>query len=332
MAIIHISADEDVIRARIKKRGEETGRFIPENELVNSLLSPDISIRKLAPLCDLVVRFRNNGDTPRLLSVEDHSGNLQRGLYRHFGVITRQIMPFPGGLGPLFFENTAMTGRPFTKIGEASPYQPYYPEFEGCLLVKQSTSDSWQPCVAKLFNRVITCYAGSCDISSESEKPLFRYEVTDKTVVKLHDEYHFSASGKSPLFSGKRDSSGRMIVKEITPVEEKLRFSFYVNQIDESNNLIFLEFATPVDIARLSWKQHIELTKHEYKREKELGSFGDDPNRITQWKINYQSMDHSHNVNTLLALKGAIKLQSTALCPRRGKKARYNIIYSNLRP
>ena len=131
-----MSADEDVLRARIKKRGELTGRMIPEKDILSSLANPDISIRKLAHLCDLVVRFQNNGDTPRLLSVEDHSGNLQRGLYRHFGVITRQLMPFPQGLGPLFFENTAMVGNPFKKIGEATSYQPYYPEFEGCLLVK----------------------------------------------------------------------------------------------------------------------------------------------------------------------------------------------------
>lgn len=136
LAIIHITADEDIIRERLRIRGEQTGRVIPEAEIVSSLRNPEVSIRKLACKCDLVVRFANNKEVPELLSVEDHSGNLQRGLYRHFGVISRQIVSFPEGLGPLFFENTAMCGDPFHKLGEAKSYQPYYPEFEGCLLVK----------------------------------------------------------------------------------------------------------------------------------------------------------------------------------------------------
>lgn len=136
IAIIHVTATEEEIRKRIRIRGEQTGRMIPEADIVRSLRDPEISIKVLARQCDLVVRFDNSDGTPKLLSVEDHSGNLQRGLYRHFGVITRQLAPFPQGLGPLFFENTAMIGTPFKKVGDAVSYQPHYPEFEGCLLVK----------------------------------------------------------------------------------------------------------------------------------------------------------------------------------------------------
>jgi hypothetical protein len=145
LAIFHITAEENIIRRRLRERGEQTGRVIPEADIAASLADPEASVRRLAPACDLVVRFRNDGpDAPRLLSVEDHSGNLQRGLYRHFGVITSQALPFPQGLGPLFFESTAMVGEPFTRLrtgegeGEGGEGPPWYPDFEGRLLVKVS--------------------------------------------------------------------------------------------------------------------------------------------------------------------------------------------------
>ena len=138
IAILHISASDDIVRARIQQRGEETGRFIPEEQIALSLRTPAISVQHLAPLCDLVVRFNNDGGTPRLLSVEDHSGNLHRGLNRHFGVITRQHLQFPDGYGPLFFENTALRGNPFLPkdASISHSHKPNYPQYKGQLLVK----------------------------------------------------------------------------------------------------------------------------------------------------------------------------------------------------
>lgn len=56
----------------------ETGRTIPEREIVRSLQSPEESIRLLAPKTDLVVRITNES-TIKLCSVEDYSGNWHQG-------------------------------------------------------------------------------------------------------------------------------------------------------------------------------------------------------------------------------------------------------------
>lgn len=160
--------------------------------------------------------------------------------------------------------------------------------------------------------------------SEDYEEPLWRCEITERTVVKLHDEYHFSPR----LNAVKRDINGNEITREKIHADERLRFSFYVNRIDADNNISFLEFATPVDIARMSWKQHIELTKYEYRRKLDSGgnSTTNNKNCITEWKVNFDSMAHSYNINTLLALKGAIKLKSTSPCERPGMLAMTDLI------
>ena len=161
----------------------------------------------------------------------------------------------------------------------------------------------------------MTCIGALSGPSEDYEKPLWRYEITERTVVKLHDEYHFSPRLKAV----KRDLCGNEIVRDDIHSDERLRYSFYVNQIDANNNVSFLEFSTPVDVARMSWKQHIDLTKHEYRRKMEPGgNSASNKNSITEWKVNFDSMSHSYNINTLLALKGAIKLKSTAPCERAG--------------
>lgn len=151
---------------------------------------------------------------------------------------------------------------------------------------------------------------------SSGDTPFFEYEITDRTVVKLHEEFHFSSSFRP----SKRDINGIAIMKDNSPAEDRLRFSFYLNRIAPDNTISFLEFSTSVEVAMLSWKQHIDQTKYEYRRK--LDTSADDLSGekvLTEWKINFESMTNSLNVNTLLALKGAIKIKSTALCDRKGK-------------
>ena len=119
IAIFHVSAPEEIIRRRIQKRCDESGRSVPESSIRRSLESPEKSIQLLAPKADLVVRISNES-TIQLLSVEDHSGNWKRGLERHFGVIARQDPAFPDWLGPLYLENTAMVGSPFIMVDSTS--------------------------------------------------------------------------------------------------------------------------------------------------------------------------------------------------------------------
>ena len=72
--------------------------------------------------------------------MEDHSGNWQRGLEKHFGAISRQNLSFPDWLGPLYLENTAMVGAPFVMLDSTSSvnnrHHSSIPLHEGYLLVK----------------------------------------------------------------------------------------------------------------------------------------------------------------------------------------------------
>ncbi|CAE7706595.1 Swap70, partial [Symbiodinium microadriaticum] len=115
IAIIYITASEATVRARIAKRSRETGRNIPESEIVRSLQSPEESIRLLSPKTDLVIRITNES-TIKLSCVEDYSGNWHQGLYKHFGVISHQHDSFPDWLGPLYFANTSLVGEPFVTL------------------------------------------------------------------------------------------------------------------------------------------------------------------------------------------------------------------------
>jgi hypothetical protein len=224
-----------------------------------------------------------------------------------------------------------------------------------CYAMQESTSGEWTACTARLTGRVIQCYAETAAAagsegrgngreggSGGGKTPLFRYEITERTVVRLHEEGHFSAPAPPapapapPSRGAKRDASGEPLPGqgqgqgggegEAAPRDERLRFAFYVNQLDDKGGgVTFLEFATPVDLGRLSWKHHIELSKHEYKRvrQREAGlslspsDLGLSLNRIAEWKLSPESIAqgsaHS-SVSTLLALRGAVRLRSTALC------------------
>jgi hypothetical protein len=117
IAIIYINAPEEIIRARIAKRSNETGRNIPESAILRSLRSPERSLQILAPKTDLVVRIWN-GKTIILQAVEDHSGNWHRALGKHFGTIAEQPLKFPYSLGPLYLELTSFQGNMFRVANE----------------------------------------------------------------------------------------------------------------------------------------------------------------------------------------------------------------------
>jgi hypothetical protein len=337
IAILHIFASDDIVRARIQQRGEETGRFIPEAEIVKSLTSPNISVGHLAPLCDLVVRFKNDEGTPRLLSVEDHSGNVHRGLNRHFGVITRQHLQFPEGLGPLFFESTALGKaghNPFLKdqASRDAKFKTTYPELSGEVLVKESKASPWCLCTARLADRVITC----TPVHRPFGRPLALYEITDRTVVRLHEEFHHcKPENKSDTFDNSNTTTTTTIsntdtsncTKETVPEEKihigdhRLRYPFYVNRLDENNNLSFLEFSCDDEALRESWKNIIIDSKVLYKKERQVRIYGDDTRRITKWIIDPEGIAESRSVGTLIgaaqAAGGGIKLKSSALCDRK---------------
>lgn len=115
IAIFYISASEPTIRARIAKRTAETGRAIPESQVLRSLRSPEDSLKKLAPLTDIVARIWNE-NAIQLKCVEDYSGNWFRGLGRLFNAVETEELKFPHSLSTLYLEKTSLRGEPFSAV------------------------------------------------------------------------------------------------------------------------------------------------------------------------------------------------------------------------
>ena len=70
LAILVVTASEETVRRRAAARGEQTGRFIPEHLLVDSLRSTATSIDALTPLVHFVARVRNETQ-PELVAYEE---------------------------------------------------------------------------------------------------------------------------------------------------------------------------------------------------------------------------------------------------------------------
>jgi hypothetical protein len=70
IGIFYVYASEANIRQRIKSREEQTGRGVPEAELMASLNAPDRSLGMLMPLVDFVARINNNEGEPKLDAFE----------------------------------------------------------------------------------------------------------------------------------------------------------------------------------------------------------------------------------------------------------------------
>ena len=65
IAIFHVNADEDVVKARAQRRGEETGRFVPLAELLDSIRRVPQTVDLLTPLSHFVATIDNSGNVPR---------------------------------------------------------------------------------------------------------------------------------------------------------------------------------------------------------------------------------------------------------------------------
>jgi len=99
IAIISITADEEIIRSRIAARAKITGRNVPERLITDSLEAPDKSLRMLVSKVDFLARITNN-DGPRLVSFEefDHSGNFE---------VVRNVLSVGGSANPRFPQSLA---------------------------------------------------------------------------------------------------------------------------------------------------------------------------------------------------------------------------------
>lgn len=162
-----------------------------------------------------------------------------------------------------------------------------------------------------MSKRVITCTPASRPFG----RPLTRYEITDRTVVRLHEESrHLSVSSVKVVSGSGGDESSE---NSVQADDDRLRYSFYVNKLDDKNNVSFLEFSTASDEIRTTWKELMITTKKEYIREQEIRIYGNDTHRLVKWKINRDSLSSSKNVSEMLSLTGLISMKSSTLLDRK---------------
>lgn len=67
IAIIQISATEGAIWERVRKRAEQTGRHVPESEVLDSLRRVPETVELLAPYSAFVATIDNTEETPKLV-------------------------------------------------------------------------------------------------------------------------------------------------------------------------------------------------------------------------------------------------------------------------
>lgn len=66
IAILYVTADKDEIMRRARKRGEATGRYVPEEEILDSINRVPRSVSRLAPGAEFLAVIDNTGPVPHL--------------------------------------------------------------------------------------------------------------------------------------------------------------------------------------------------------------------------------------------------------------------------
>ena len=73
IAIIHVVADDAVVYERARRRGEATGRHVPDSEIQDSIDRVPKAVEHLAPLASFVATIDNSSEEPRLIGWKDRS-------------------------------------------------------------------------------------------------------------------------------------------------------------------------------------------------------------------------------------------------------------------
>ena len=80
LAILHVTASPDIIRARAKSRAEKTGRAIPTDLLEENIQQVPKSVAALAPYVDVTFTIANEDDQPiQLIRKRCQKDDIQRG-------------------------------------------------------------------------------------------------------------------------------------------------------------------------------------------------------------------------------------------------------------
>jgi hypothetical protein len=103
IAIFYVFADEKIIRERVKRREQLTGRGVPEAELLDSLQAPDRSLGMLVSHVDFIARINNNGTIPYLTAFETvNTTGGWASISNQFAKTQADPTEFPESLAPLW--------------------------------------------------------------------------------------------------------------------------------------------------------------------------------------------------------------------------------------
>ena len=101
IAIFYVYASDRQVLDRAKRRGEQTGRYIEETKLLESIEKTATSIKVLGPLADFVAKINNSGSLPKLDVFEDRSHSF-RAISDRFRSRIDRTLRFPESLGTMW--------------------------------------------------------------------------------------------------------------------------------------------------------------------------------------------------------------------------------------
>ncbi|CAK9048564.1 unnamed protein product [Durusdinium trenchii] len=103
IAIFKITAPEEIIRNRVCRRAQQTGRSIPEATLKASLAAVERSVLTLMPHADFIASMDNSEKSPKLqyFAAIDRSGSWKR-ITARFAHTLPGLEAFPDALAPFF--------------------------------------------------------------------------------------------------------------------------------------------------------------------------------------------------------------------------------------
>eukprot|EP00930_Biecheleria_cincta_P005236 TRINITY_DN106156_c0_g1_i1.p1 TRINITY_DN106156_c0_g1~~TRINITY_DN106156_c0_g1_i1.p1 ORF type:complete len:431 (+),score=85.26 TRINITY_DN106156_c0_g1_i1:83-1375(+) len=93
LMILHIQAEIDEVLRRAESRGEETGRMVPQEVLLQSVAAVPISVAELAPHVDVAIRIINSADKEPQLLREPTALHPPKGVPITFEYMSRLFQP-----------------------------------------------------------------------------------------------------------------------------------------------------------------------------------------------------------------------------------------------
>eukprot|EP00188_Purpureofilum_apyrenoidigerum_P002145 Plantae.Rhodophyta-Purpureofilum_apyrenoidigerum.ctg22950.p1 GENE.Plantae.Rhodophyta-Purpureofilum_apyrenoidigerum.ctg22950~~Plantae.Rhodophyta-Purpureofilum_apyrenoidigerum.ctg22950.p1 ORF type:complete len:520 (+),score=70.67 Plantae.Rhodophyta-Purpureofilum_apyrenoidigerum.ctg22950:131-1561(+) len=95
IAIIYVHASREIVLERARKRADETGRYVPDRDIEDSLTRVPEAVARLAPKADFVANIDNSGKVPRLTGWSTESGRCHFNICGSFEEISKRLITVP---------------------------------------------------------------------------------------------------------------------------------------------------------------------------------------------------------------------------------------------